>query len=295
MNKTTTAMMTCVAMAGLLNGMAQAGQLDAPAAPTSPDSAMFTLQDVYNRFTTGAMPTNRTGAFAEPSAGPTDGTMHTLTEIVTCGVIPYRTGMTDSYISSDDGDLRCGLAWPVPRFTILTNGTSMTADDTVLDNLTGLMWLRDMNAPDTCGYTNCTTTGTPGVNQNSGLVTWTNAFDFVAQLNAGAFNVNGTNANASYTDWRVPNIYELGSLLNVAFANPNLSNTQGTGKLSAQGDPFFWHYPSYITGLYYWTSTTDASTPGKALQIRFTSGLSGGTSAKTTSDLLKILPVRGGR
>lgn len=59
-----------------------AGELDAPAAPTSPGSAMYTLPDLYNRLMTGAAGSKRGGGFAEPVAGPTAGSMHTLDEIM---------------------------------------------------------------------------------------------------------------------------------------------------------------------------------------------------------------------
>ncbi len=47
-----------------------AGPLDSPAAPDSVSSAVYTLDDIYNRLTTGVAGAKRTGAFTEPSAGP---------------------------------------------------------------------------------------------------------------------------------------------------------------------------------------------------------------------------------
>lgn len=44
-----------------------------------------------------------------------------------------QTGQTTSYAAGDDGAVRTGVAWPNPRFT--DNG-----DQTITDNLTGLMW-----------------------------------------------------------------------------------------------------------------------------------------------------------
>jgi hypothetical protein len=46
-----------------------AGDLDAPAGPLDPASAMPTLGDLYDRLLTGAEPTLRT-SFLEPGAGP---------------------------------------------------------------------------------------------------------------------------------------------------------------------------------------------------------------------------------
>jgi len=45
------------------------GLLDSPAAPSAADSAMFTLEDIYDRLDTGAAGTKRTGAFTEPPSG----------------------------------------------------------------------------------------------------------------------------------------------------------------------------------------------------------------------------------
>lgn len=61
-------------MAGILAvmvaGAAFAGSLEAPAGPNDPESAMFTLDDIYQRLTTGAAGEKRTGAFTEPGNGP---------------------------------------------------------------------------------------------------------------------------------------------------------------------------------------------------------------------------------
>ena len=50
---------------------ANAGNLDAPAAPTSNVSAMYSLTDLYNRLHDGTAGSKRSGVFVEPAAGPT--------------------------------------------------------------------------------------------------------------------------------------------------------------------------------------------------------------------------------
>jgi hypothetical protein len=62
-------------------GAALAGGLDAPAAPTASGSAMYTGEEIYNRLTTGAAGTKRSGPFAGPAAGPAAGG-HTLNNIM---------------------------------------------------------------------------------------------------------------------------------------------------------------------------------------------------------------------
>jgi hypothetical protein len=64
-----------------LAGPVVAGSLDAPAAPTASGSAMYTLQDLYNRLNAGTAGVPRPGAFVEPAAGP-GATMRTVTDIM---------------------------------------------------------------------------------------------------------------------------------------------------------------------------------------------------------------------
>ena len=64
-----------------LAGPVAAGNLDAPAAPTAAGSAMYTLNDLYNRLNAGTAGAPRSNVFIEPAAGP-GSTMHTLTEIM---------------------------------------------------------------------------------------------------------------------------------------------------------------------------------------------------------------------
>jgi hypothetical protein len=71
--KTARLMMACV-LALMMTGAAFAGSLEAPAGPNDPESAMFTLDDIYQRLTTGAAGEKRTGAFMEPGNGPNPGT-----------------------------------------------------------------------------------------------------------------------------------------------------------------------------------------------------------------------------
>ncbi|PKL49059.1 MAG: hypothetical protein CVV42_07795 [Candidatus Riflebacteria bacterium HGW-Riflebacteria-2] len=65
----------------LLVGILTAGDLNPPAPPTDPTSAMYNLADLYNRLNAGTPGAKRTGAFTEPVAAP-GSTMHTLNEIM---------------------------------------------------------------------------------------------------------------------------------------------------------------------------------------------------------------------
>lgn len=96
-----------------------------------------------------------------------------------------RTGQITRYAQGDDGWIRAGIIWPIPRFT-------MNADTTITDNLTGLIW-----APDAGTSTIVTCIGGPK--------TWQDALDYMACLNANNY--------LGHSDWRLPNVNELESLI----------------------------------------------------------------------------------
>jgi len=161
-----------------------------------------------------------------------------------------KTGQTASYATGDDGDLQEGVAWPNPRFTDNGNGT-------VTDNLTGLIWLKNAN---------CISSHYPGFDNDDtagdGMVTWQHALDFVAGINAGIYPKCG----AGFTDWRLPNINELHSLVHYGFSDPALPNTAGTGQW-AEGNPF-----SNVQSDYYWSSTTLADFTSLAWLVDLNNG-----------------------
>ena len=96
----------------------------------------------------------------------------------------WRTGQITSYAAADDGNLREGIAWPVPRFT-------RNSDTTLTDELTGLVWPPDAGVP---AIGACT----------GGPKTWQAALDYIVCLN--------TNNYLGHDDWRLPNRKELRSL-----------------------------------------------------------------------------------
>lgn len=144
-----------------------------------------------------------------------------------------RTGQTISEVAGDDGALQKGVVWPSPRFTV--------SDDTVIDNLTGLMWLKDAN---------CMATHYPSLGSSwlPGGVSWQGALDFVRGINDGTY----PDCRAGWTDWRLPNQNELTSLNDVSQKSPALPS----------GHPFV-HFPGY-----HWTSTTVRET-NYALRVAF--------------------------
>ena len=121
------------------------------------------------------------------------------------------TGQLTSYVSGDDGSRKAGVAWPETRFIDNKDGT-------VTDKLTGLIWLQDAG---------CFT-----------QTVWSSALMDVNQLANGAC---GLNDGSSAGQWRMPNVNELESLLDVSASNPVISF----------GNPF-----KNVSGAIYWTSTS---------------------------------------
>ena len=70
-----------VTAALLASGVAWSGTLNAPASWDSPDSAMFTFDDLFHRLHSGRAGSKRSGTFAEPTALPS-ATAHTIDDIM---------------------------------------------------------------------------------------------------------------------------------------------------------------------------------------------------------------------
>ncbi|MBI5635000.1 MAG: SBBP repeat-containing protein [Nitrospirae bacterium] len=139
--------------------------------------------------------------------------------------------------TGQDGDWKAGAALPYPR---LTDGTGPEAD-CLIDNLTGRMWVKSPYI----------TTGK-----------WQVAIDYAKGLNL-----------CGYTDWRMPNIIELESIVEID--------------------------RTFVCSNTYWSSTTYSNSPGVAWYLNYCIGkvatptvVVNGDDKNTTSR--KIWPVRGG-
>jgi len=123
-------------------------------------------------------------------------------------------------------------------------------DGTITDNATGLEWVQDST----------------GAGCNNGtMLSWTAAIAFCENL---TFPAGG------HTDWRLPNIKELMSIVDYSTYNPSLNS-------------IFTHPQSS----YYWSSTTGANGTGSAWVVGFNGGYVYG-DVKTTT--FYVRPVRGG-
>lgn len=219
-----------------------AGNLDDQGGPADPASAMYTLEDLYNRINDGTAGTKRT-SFAEPLAGPgsTGRTLDELYELASQRSRPARTGQTVAERTGDDGSQQKGVTWPVSRFT--DNG------DTVTDILTGLTWAENANL--------------------DGAKNWNDAVDYCNGLSLGG-----------YDDWRLPNRFELESLLDMSQIDPALPS----------GHPFS---GVQVGESLYWTSTTFAPAPFFAWCVSLNYGNVPYDTDK--SAILYVWPVRGGQ
>ena len=153
------------------------------------------------------------------------------------------------------------MEWPDPRFTV-SNGT-------VTDTLTGLIWLQNANCA-------------------NATRNWQTALTDVAQLNTdGTMNGDNCGDTADNTDWRLPNRYELESLLHMGCFSPALPNTLGTGCFTVGGEPF-----NNVVSSYYWSSTTCVGYPDLAWSVYLNDG-SMGASGKAFTNY--VWPVRSGQ
>ena len=106
---------------GLMVTSARGGSLDDTGAPTDPASAMYTAKDLYNRLAFGTNALKRAGAFTEPTAGPTAGTMPTTDEIMAKAPATNASGAVDGEVLS--GKTFWGLtqiSWGTRTGTIAT-------------------------------------------------------------------------------------------------------------------------------------------------------------------------------
>jgi len=159
-----------------------------------------------------------------------------------------KTGQGSSVSrTGDDGTYQAGNPTS-PRFVDNGNGT-------ISDRLSGLMWVQDPS------QIPGGTWGSPG---SPSSMTWNNAID-----NSEALTYAG------YSDWRLPNIIELESIVNYGGSYPAIN---GTYFLNTQQD-------------YYWSSTTYNVNGSYALITRLDDGR---TTNFNKGNPGYARPVRGG-
>ena len=172
-----------------------------------------------------------------------------------------RTGQTICYSDSgtviactgtgQDGEFQKGVAAPDPRFAN-PDGSTPASQDVVLDRLTHLMWTRNANL---LGGT------------------WQDALDCVAGMNTGS-------GYGGYTDWRLPNLFELRSLQNYSRSTPAL--------------PLDHPFENLVLNIIHWTSDTFHGYPTEAWTVALNGGLGGAFGLNSKTDTRWVWVVRGG-
>ena len=171
-----------------------------------------------------------------------------------------RTGQTSTHFSGDDGDIKSGVAWPVPRFTVNT-------DSSVTDELTGLIWTVDANLMPVRDP------GWDPDNSDDGRISWEHALDYIAKLNDENY--------LGHNNWRLPNANEMASLGDLSQIEPSLPT----------GNPFInVQCNSVSDARYYWTSTTQYY----ASMVWYYNMYEGQLGARLKSQYHFMWPVRGG-
>jgi hypothetical protein len=182
-----------------------------------------------------------------------------------------QTGQANCYDSSgievdcagtgQDGEIHAGVSWPNPRFTDNANGI-------ITDNLTGLMWAKDAGTPsvETC-------------EGGAGAKTWENGLDYVECLNLHNY--------LGHSDWRLPNIIEIESLINAGTAN-------SAEWLESQGFVNVLYQLGYYNSFYaYASSTTYSASPANIVMgVILDGNIMGGAKSSTG---WTIWPVRLGQ
>jgi|AntAceMinimDraft_8_1070364.scaffolds.fasta_scaffold01627_7 hypothetical protein len=241
-------------------------------------SGMYTLSEVYYYLTEGTEG-SIAASFQEPTSGPGGSAIDLKTvyddvesSFVQCsdlepgqimkgkkffstkagawGVLTgtggiLATGQTTSYRTGDDGDYEKGAA-----FSYQTSDPAANGEIVVTDNVTGLIWTQDVN--------------------------WETATDWYHAVdNCEALDFAG------YTDWRLPNVTELQSIL-VRDATLYI----GSKPLISE--------PPFVNTLKrcYWSSTSyPADSYNNALYVHFECGYVGSTNKLINE---RVRAVRGG-
>jgi len=159
-----------------------------------------------------------------------------------------KTGQTTSYQDYDDGYYKKGTPASGAHFSKAGNLTT--------DNGTGLMWVADHAALGTVGGYNFAST-----------MTWSNALLAVTALNSAAYG--------GYSDWRLPNVKELQSIVDYSRVSPAIDTT---------------YFPNAQSDLY-WSSTTLADDAGGAWGVYFDNGY---IYYDGKAYAYSVRPVRGG-
>ncbi|MBP9742348.1 MAG: DUF1566 domain-containing protein, partial [Burkholderiales bacterium] len=187
-------------MNGWLNSQGFSGIQDEYWTSTIGDSTLNTAWDISMYYSMTIL----TGVSSDALYGalPVRGTSTSIAKTGQTSSSPYNPAPVGS-----DGNLQMGESWPNPRFV----AGSGAASDCITDNLTGLMWKKNLTY---------------------NTYTWYNALDYANNLNL-----------CGYNDWRIPNINEFRSIINYGFTSQvSWLNSQGFHNVT---DDLYWTSTTY--------------------------------------------------
>jgi hypothetical protein len=131
-------------------------------------------------------------------------------------------------------------------------------DGTVIDEDSGLIWLKDADA--------------------LGMENWDNAKTAAATLDEGDFD--WLTDGSSEGDWRIPTQKEWEAFVDTNYFNPALSNAAGTSKWT-EGDAF-----NNVKPRYYWSSTEFNTNVARSMSM-----LSGSVGYDFKDNIYYVWPV----
>jgi len=166
------------------------------------------------------------------------------------------TGQATSYAAGDDAALAKGV--PIPAVRFIDNG-----DGTVSDKLTGLVWTK-----------------------NAGCLSPANWSQALTEANQLASGQCGLSDGSSAGQWRLPNVIELASVIDINRASPAVS-----GPFTNVSNATYW------TSTPYWSGSGAATTNAWAIRLsdgRYINDSSNNLMASSSNDVWAVRGTSGG-
>lgn len=272
-----------------------AGDLDSSAAPTDDTTRMYTLEQIYDVVSgiwtepEPSWPTRQSGGFNEPSTGP-GSTMHTLDNIkdmIAAGAAGETKAAEGDVllgkkfitrIAGSGETLRTGTAASATGFYGLPKTGQETSYETLPDDADyaepgptkpDIGYPRGASSwadyKDNKRFTPETISGNVVITDNATGLMWeqktaANKADTYNWENAKNYCENQIGTSGTYagdSDWRLPNIKELVSIVDYGTVDPAIDET---------------FFPNTKSDYYWWSSTTYAGDTNLAFHVSFSTG-----------------------
>lgn len=187
-------------------------------------------------------PSIETGTFPETKASPYWTASSSSSFDENPWIVSFADGSLGRAKKSSLHYVRCVRGAPLPQATLV-----LESESTVTDSLTGIMWQRD----------------------DATVQSWAAALGYCENLSL-----------AGYTDWRLPNIRELATILDTRY-KPAIDNT-----MFPRVDCGYWSA--------YWSSTSSPASTDDAYVVDFYDATSGGLFEHKNYNNYHVFCVRGG-